>query len=599
MNKPYVSILTLTQLSRFSCLKILLECIKNQTYQNIKEWIIIEGSQNIDDANCNKALVNELINENTLLKFNIKYIDGSHNSEIYKNKNQANKEALGDYLLWMDDDDYHLPGQVEYSVNKLFYTNKDIGANQNIYIHDIDYEITYKTNYQNNIFAESLIYKKEYINEHSFIDNTLNGFIDLSKFETLMPEMTFIKFSHNNNSNKSVKQLTTISMNDNNLTCQKLEKNVYKYLIPDTFYSKYCELLKSKTKEYDITYYTGISNNIIWDPVDKSLSGSEKAIVNLSENWVKLGKTVGVYSLFNFDNKTINGVDYINSKQFNFSNKLKTLIIWRTSGIIPFLDIEPNADKIILDLHDNFSYTLAHLDRTKLNKFLEKVSKANFKSEYHKKSFEKFIGGQIIDGDYNIIPNGLQLNEFSNNKESVIRNPYRFCYCSCYSRGLENILENIWPLIYKEEPRAELHVYYGMDYLYDENYKNKLKMLLSQPGVMDHGRQPTDMIVREKYLSTFHLYITDTEYEIDCISIRESLITGCIPLISKIGVFAERHGLQYSLEPSNKEQCKEIVNDIVLKMRNNEFIKQAREQLRQSNTIVSWETIANEWLKTF
>ena len=32
-----------------------------------------------------------------------------------------------------------------------------------------------------------------------------------------------------------------------------------------------------------------------------------------------------------------------------------------------------------------------------------------------------------------------------------------------------------------------------------------MKLLLAQPGVMDHDRQPMDMIIREKYLSTFHL----------------------------------------------------------------------------------------------
>jgi hypothetical protein len=59
----------------------------------------------------------------------------------------------------------------------------------------------------------------------------------------------------------------------------------------------------------------------------------------------------------------------------------------------------------------------------------------------------------------------------------------------------------MWPVIHHLEPRAELHVYYGMNNVKDENFKNALTKLLAMPGVMDHGRQPMELIIREKYLS--------------------------------------------------------------------------------------------------
>jgi len=115
---------------------------------------------------------------------------------------------------------------------------------------------------------------------------------------------------------------------------------------------------------------------------------------------------------------------------------------------------------------------------------------------------------------------------------------------------------------------------------------------------MDHGRQPLETIRREKYTSSFHLYLNNSVAEIDCISIRESLVTGCIPIISRFGVFADRHGIQYDFDPNNDELCRAIALDLVGKMRNNEFMENARKQLLQSGTIVCWEKIAKQWLDT-
>jgi hypothetical protein len=202
----------------------------------------------------------------------------------------------------------------------------------------------------------------------------------------------------------------------------------------------------------------------------------------------------------------------------------------------------------------------------------------------------------VQTADSSPLPNGLRIEEFKNNKD-YIRNPYRFCYCSSYDRGLEYILENIWPYIYNAEPKAEFHVYYGMDYIFDEKFKLKLRFLLSQPGVMDHGRQPMDMIIREKYLSTFHIYLSDSIAEIDCISVRESLITGCIPIISMFGVFENRHGIQYNWDPTNKLLCQAVAKNIIKEMNDFEYIELARKQLMNSTTIVSWKNVAESWTK--
>jgi glycosyltransferase involved in cell wall biosynthesis len=118
-------------------------------------------------------------------------------------------------------------------------------------------------------------------------------------------------------------------------------------------------------------------------------------------------------------------------------------------------------------------------------------------------------------------------------------------------------------------------------------------------GVIDHGRQNTDFIVREKYLSSFQLYISNTNSEIDCISIRESLVTGCIPLISDFGVFKEREGIHFEL----------VEHPTILNSIGEQIVKILKEQqsqmdvlrgvFKKSQTILSWEDIAKKWLEHF
>ena len=83
-------------------------------------------------------------------------------------------------------------------------------------------------------------------------------------------------------------------------------------------YKKIFEM--KKTQDYDIVYLCGLFS-INFDPEDKKLGGSEQAVVNLSENWVKLGKSVVVYG--EIQTKNVNGVEYKNFSEFNYNQKYK------------------------------------------------------------------------------------------------------------------------------------------------------------------------------------------------------------------------------------------------------------------------------------
>ena len=585
MKKSSVSILTITNLDQIELLKILAESLKIQSYNNIKEWIILDTSDN------NVNLLEDI-------KFKIEYINVQNMKTIGEIKNYANNKASGDIIIWTSVNDYQLPSKINTIVEKLSNSEKLLVASQNIYLYNKNNKLIKKSINNNTLLPDTLAYKKEYCQTHFFDDSNDNYILKFTNnncepFEIILPENSIINFIDNDKS--FIK----------NIKFEILEEKSINYLFDTTIYNQINSLIiieNDKYLPYDIVYLTG-ANGIEWEPSDMKLGGSEQAVVNLSNEWVKNGYNVIVYGNFKQD-YNYNNVYYSNWLNLDTTKKIKNLIVWRTQGIILLMNFNYLADNIIVDFHDNFSYTLAHLDRTNLLKSLEKVNKYAFKSEYHLFCFEEFMGRKLLESEYVIILNGLRIEEFKNNKilnnnKELERNPFRFCYCSSYDRGLEYILENIWPYIYNAEPKAEFHIYYGMDYIFDQNFKNKLQLLMSQPGVMDHGRQPMDMIIREKYLSTFQLYLSDSIAEIDCISIRESLITGCIPIISKFGVFANRHGIQYNLDPNNKPLCQAIAYNIIKEMNDEEYIVLARDQLMTSLTIVSWEIVAESWIKLF
>ena len=591
-----VSIATVCNFNNNESLCILLEVINNQTYKNIKEWIIVDGS-----INDNTKFMKEFIS-NANINFEIKHIISSDKS-ICNLWNLANDSTTGDIIVCMNDNNYYFPSRVEYCVDLLSKSNINFGVCNNYYSHDflLNKTIAYETTYPLN---DTFAYKKEYLKNHRYIDNNsrpelsfCNNFKD--QVIRLLPDHTMIHFLHINNFelyrkdflNQYVKIQSFNIYND----------NILEVLLPNVFYNLYNKLYsytKNETLDFDIVYLSGI-HSIDWDPKDTSLGGSEQAIINLSEEWVKHGKSVIVYGNYKTD-LVHNGVHYVMCQKFPFHKIIKTLIIWRMYGILLTCDLDFKANNCLLDFHDNFPYTLNQLQNNKLLNLFKKVNRFMFKSQYHKDCFDILLKNKLNtellnESQYRIIINGLRINEFKNNN-NYVRQPYRLCYCSSYDRGLEPIIEKIWKYIYEKEPLAEIHVYYGMDYIYDNDYKNRITLLLGQPGVMDHGRQPMNTIIKEKYLSSFQLYLSNSIAEIDCINIRESLITGCIPIISNFGVFNNRDGLRYEWDPSNDELCKLIAYDIVDKMNDSNFMENARIQLMNSKTIVDWQSVAVEWL---
>ena len=591
---PSVSIVTLTQLKRFACMEILKDVIKEQTYENIIEWIIIEGSKEEEDAKANGENIRKLI-ANSDLKCTILYMEKNPGEKLGGLRNKGNKACSGDITVVMDDDDYYPVSRVKHAVEQLQSSSKLIAGCSAMYIYDYILEklCKFKGFGENHSINSAFAWKKKYLENHSHDDSKESG--EEPSFTNnfnepmiqLDPNKTLIQSSHTQNTFNKREILTggITKIAPSNIEISRPITD----LIPEPFFTRYKKIFVNEEKsKYDIVYFAG-GFSIPWDPSSKSLTGSEQAVVQLSQSWTKLGKKVAVYGMV--PEITLEGVDYFDWKKFPFNEHHEIVVLWRTYGMVCGLPFSIKTTHLWLDLHDgNCPKELMEM----WFRYNQKITKVFLKSNAHKEAFEKQLRIKLDPKRYTIIPNGIRIDDFSTNKDLVQRNPYRFSYTSCYTRGLYPTLKYIWPIIKQMEPRAELHVYYGMNTVQNDEFKKVMNELLALKGVMDHGRQPVDVIAREKYLSNFHLYLSNSP-EIDCITIRESLITGAIPLITNSGVFKDREGIHFDLGDESPNTFANIALKIVELMRD-PSLDAFRETLKKSSTIISWTDIAARWL---
>jgi len=610
ISKPYVSIVTPTY-NRPNFIKILFKNIIKQKYPIEKlEWIIVDGQNNDNLKNELPKLIDEFRNQSKL-KIIYELLPMSKNIKIGGLRNKTNELASGDIIVCMDDDDYYSPNRVINAVKALKYGKLDLAGSNIAYIYDFDLNELIRfgpTGNNNNTTNNFMAYTKKYANENKYIDDCPSGEeLHFTKnYTNKMAKLNhedILQFSHYQNTYNK-RQMFEIAFSNNitqNLNYYNIpNKSKLLNMIPEDIFNEYSNICLTEKRhqsysKYDIVYYCGIFNYVDWKPTDKSLGGSEQAIVKLTEYWASKGFKVAVY--LKIDKKmTHNNVDYIPSNTFKASLKYKKIILWRSLGSESFLQWDVNADDIYLDLHDTSPPLILKTHHHKLSKIFTK-------SFYHNYATLRLLGKEEENNDEikkKLIPimNGIRVDEFEQNK-NIIRNKYRLSYTSAYNRGLLELLKYFFPILKNLVPKAEFHIYYG----YSTKEKDKelmdeiRKLINNTEGVYEHGRVGIEKIIEEKYKSNFHLYLTKTGAETDCISIRESLVTGCIPIISNYGVFEERDGIKFKVELKDTTSYIKIAKRISEIMVNDKYCHEIRKKLKFSKTIKSWNDIGFKWLK--
>jgi hypothetical protein len=159
-----------------------------------------------------------------------------------------------------------------------------------------------------------------------------------------------------------------------------------------------------------------------------------------------------------------------------------------------------------------------------------------------------------------------------------------------------------WPIIKSKVPEAELHIYYGMDLL-PADFKNVLLPMLKKNGVYEHGRVSHGEILNAKLESSIHYYV-GCLLETDCISVKESVFTDCIPVVSSNSVFRER---DYCLKvgelddnPLSEKVQIEGAELVVKLLQDNKFYEESLKKIQEhKDQICNWDTVANKWSNFF
>ena len=207
-NTPSVSILTITQYSRRKCLENLIELIKAQIYNNIIEWVIVEGSQNQADADANADHLESQAEQLALLNLNVIYIQYQDKPRFLSDlRNDGNLKCRGDIIVCMDDDDYYPPTRVSHAVYRLSTSKKLIAgcSKAYIYFYQTDQFFKYKGFGENHSTNNCMAYKREYLYNNSY-ELGLKKAEEASftkdftePMEQLDPSKCIIMSGHNNN----------------------------------------------------------------------------------------------------------------------------------------------------------------------------------------------------------------------------------------------------------------------------------------------------------------------------------------------------------------------------------------------------------------
>lgn len=352
----------------------------------------------------------------------------------------------------------------------------------------------------------------------------------------------------------------------------------------------------------------------------EGLGGSETALVRLAEELFYAdgqdteSRLCTVYGRIDAPGY-YNGVRYRGMESFDPGTSSDVLVAWRYPEAA---DLAVRADRMVLWMHD-----------TDAGDRLTPVRAARFDrivvlSEWHKAHmlrtypFLEDMAEKLV-----VIGNGVDLERFApapypggaRGVKAPKREPHRVAYTSSPDRGLDVVLEHIWPKVVEAVPDAELHVYYGWNnwtpamqaaYPHLGAFRQKVaNLLLDSKNVIQHGRIPQDELAIELQKSSVWLYpawsspVNGPFYETYCISAVEAQAAGSIPITADTGALSETVGsgviVQGTMDGSVPEDFASAVIEVLTLEKKQ--VEKLRAAVVKHVPAVSWTEIAQRWTR--
>jgi hypothetical protein len=397
--KTSVSIITVSQLSRHNCLLNLYELIQLQTYKNITEWVIVEGSYSKEDGEKNKENINKLLQihsdniESIIRNMKIIYVEytGLALSDL---RNLGNNKCIGDIIVCMDDDDYYPRERISHAVESLIKSSYLIAGCSDSYLYEYFMGKLYKFNRFHPYHSTNncIAFKREYLKNHkhdeglkmaeekSFTNNFTEPMVQLN------PLKCIIVSSHNiNTCNK--RELCVGGSSGIYSHLREINRYPITHYIPSERFTKMKNIFyKEEKSSYDIVYFCG-GFGTKWNPNSLNSLEQEYDLVKLCEWLASNGKKVAVYANI-FENITYNNVDYKKWNLFEFNHHYNTVILWKSYGLICGLPYNIKSRNIIFEVGKDFSNQKQHMFNV-YKKYGNKITKILFKNNCDKEDFYK------------------------------------------------------------------------------------------------------------------------------------------------------------------------------------------------------------------
>lgn len=383
--------------------------------------------------------------------------------------------------------------------------------------------------------------------------------------------------------------------------------------------------IKTESTGKDMAIFCGYTAQE-WNPQvfrDIGIGGSEEAVVQLSKRFAKAGYNVTIFcSTPQMQEYKEDGVTWKPWLAWNYRDKYDVTVIWRHPKL---LDYPINSEKIYVDIHDVIPPEEFNTSR------LIKVSKVLFKSESQRAYYTN-----IPDNKCLVIPHGLDIADFEENRKVIEKNPYYILNTSSPDRSLKTfckIVKEVYDKLPDElKPKLKADSFYGFD-VWDTDFSDDEKMVewkrsaleqvkeLQGLGVMSDrsGTRLSQTEITKKYLEAGVILYPSEFAEIGYIGGIKGMLAGAIPATTTAfaqGEFAKEgilvksesdytnwhreiaEGLDYGVQ--KEEQINEFVNKLVEYIKNpNNYDDMRLRLVDYAKSTFDWDKTSDAWVVEF
>ena len=200
MSLPFVSCVCPTY-ERRKFLPKLLDIYDRQTYpHDRRELIIMDDSQQ-----SNQDLIDEFLRTRPHCDIKYKYV--SERLKLGKKRNMVNDMAKGEYIMFMDDDDYYCSDKIKYTITRMLGARGSFSGSSEMYLYFTHLKQIYRFNKigDNHCTAGTFCFHRDYLKDHRFNDEADKAeekqFLDEYKtpIVQLDPFKTILCIAHDSN----------------------------------------------------------------------------------------------------------------------------------------------------------------------------------------------------------------------------------------------------------------------------------------------------------------------------------------------------------------------------------------------------------------